>query len=399
MEKKRSEELIKTETVPLLSSSSTMAANSTFSDEIPTSSSFALQNIFFDNISCDQGGDYHKWWGGGGGGGGSGSSFGFVDLLSVNPDFGSSSSFLFDSLQPAPVFPPPEPFVTPPNQQQQTSTLPSPASTVPESTSEVLNNPATPNSSSISCSSNEAANNNDNNQEQSNNKLDGDDDDDDEEQDQDKTKKQLLKPKKKNQKRQRQPRFAFMTKSEVDHLDDGFRWRKYGQKAVKNSPHPRSYYRCTTLGCGVKKRVERSSDDPTIVVTTYEGQHSHQSPITPRGSLANIGINHTGGFGGGVSSLAVPQPQYLLHQQQQQHPYIYNPPPTLNLINSNTATTTTAAAGFNPSFSSFINPERSRAVAGVSASSSPAASLLRDHGLLQDIVPSQMRRDHQQQNR
>lgn len=49
----------------------------------------------------------------------------------------------------------------------------------------------------------------------------------------------LLKPKKKNQKRQREPRFAFMTKSEVDHLDDGFRWRKYGQKAVKNSPFPR----------------------------------------------------------------------------------------------------------------------------------------------------------------
>lgn len=45
--------------------------------------------------------------------------------------------------------------------------------------------------------------------------------------------------KKTNQKRQREPRFAFMTKSEVDHLEDGYRWRKYGQKAVKNSPFPR----------------------------------------------------------------------------------------------------------------------------------------------------------------
>jgi len=43
----------------------------------------------------------------------------------------------------------------------------------------------------------------------------------------------------KGEKRQRQPRFAFMTKSEVDHLEDGYRWRKYGQKAVKNSPYPR----------------------------------------------------------------------------------------------------------------------------------------------------------------
>jgi hypothetical protein len=47
----------------------------------------------------------------------------------------------------------------------------------------------------------------------------------------------------KGEKRARQPRFAFMTKSEVDHLEDGYRWRKYGQKAVKNSPYPR--YVCT----------------------------------------------------------------------------------------------------------------------------------------------------------
>ncbi|KAI4387037.1 hypothetical protein MLD38_004901 [Melastoma candidum] len=57
------------------------------------------------------------------------------------------------------------------------------------------------------------------------------------------------------------------------------------QKAVKNSPYPRSYYRCTSATCGVKKMVERSSDDLSIVVTTYEGQHTHSSPITPRGSI------------------------------------------------------------------------------------------------------------------
>lgn len=45
---------------------------------------------------------------------------------------------------------------------------------------------------------------------------------------------------KKGQKRTRQPRVAFMTKSDIDHLEDGYRWRKYGQKAVKNSPFPRS---------------------------------------------------------------------------------------------------------------------------------------------------------------
>ncbi|GER52706.1 WRKY DNA-binding protein 28 [Striga asiatica] len=94
------------------------------------------------------------------------------------------------------------------------------------------------------------------------------------------------KSKKKDEKKQREPRFAFMTKSEVDNLEDGYRWRKYGQKAVKNSPFPRSYYRCTSQKCGVKKRIERSSQDPSVVITTYEGQHNHHSPATVRGSAA-----------------------------------------------------------------------------------------------------------------
>ncbi|XP_020098217.1 probable WRKY transcription factor 71 isoform X2 [Ananas comosus] len=104
--------------------------------------------------------------------------------------------------------------------------------------------------------------------------------------------KKVTNPKKKGEKRHREPRFAFMTKSEVDHLEDGYRWRKYGQKAVKNSPYPRSYYRCTTQKCGVKKRVERSHQDPSIVITTYEGQHNHQSPATFRGGMHHFVAPH-----------------------------------------------------------------------------------------------------------
>lgn len=42
-----------------------------------------------------------------------------------------------------------------------------------------------------------------------------------------------------NRRRPCRPRFAFQTKSEEDILDDGFRWRKYGQKSVKDSNFPR----------------------------------------------------------------------------------------------------------------------------------------------------------------
>nr|UYR58213.1 WRKY75 [Chimonanthus praecox] len=81
--------------------------------------------------------------------------------------------------------------------------------------------------------------------------------------------------KRKGEKKVRKPRYAFQTRSHVDILDDGYRWRKYGQKAVKNNKHPRSYYRCTHQGCNVKKQVQRLSKDEGIVVTTYEGMHTH----------------------------------------------------------------------------------------------------------------------------
>ncbi|KAM7468066.1 hypothetical protein LguiB_015628 [Lonicera macranthoides] len=46
--------------------------------------------------------------------------------------------------------------------------------------------------------------------------------------------------------------------------DDGYKWRKYGQKSIKNSPNP-----------SAKKQVERSNNDPDTLVITYEGLHLH----------------------------------------------------------------------------------------------------------------------------
>ncbi|XP_073134017.1 WRKY transcription factor 71-like [Henckelia pumila] len=153
-------------------------------------------------------------------------------------------------------------------------------------------NPTTPNSS-ISSSSTEAAAGGGDQEDVSKNKKSSDGKkekpaEDGEDMIMSSSKKEGSKGKKKGEKKQREPRFAFMTKSEVDHLEDGYRWRKYGQKAVKNSPYPRSYYRCTTQKCPVKKRVERSYQDPSIVITTYEGQHNHHLPTSLRGNVAGI---------------------------------------------------------------------------------------------------------------
>ncbi|KAK4483818.1 hypothetical protein RD792_011025 [Penstemon davidsonii] len=81
----------------------------------------------------------------------------------------------------------------------------------------------------------------------------------------------------------REPRIVVQTTSDIDILDDGYRWRKYGQKVVKGNPNPRSYYKCTYNGCPVRKHVERASHDMRAVITTYEGKHNHDVPAA-RGS-------------------------------------------------------------------------------------------------------------------
>jgi hypothetical protein len=58
--------------------------------------------------------------------------------------------------------------------------------------------------------------------------------------------------------------------------DDGYNWRKYGQKAVKGGKYPRSYYKCT-LNCPVRKNVEHSLDG-RIIKIVYRGQHCHERP-------------------------------------------------------------------------------------------------------------------------
>uniref|UniRef100_A0A6M2EYP0 WRKY domain-containing protein n=1 Tax=Populus davidiana TaxID=266767 RepID=A0A6M2EYP0_9ROSI len=76
-----------------------------------------------------------------------------------------------------------------------------------------------------------------------------------------------------------EPRVVVQSSTDSEILGDGFRWRKYGQKIVRGNPYPRSYYRCTSLKCNVRKHVERASDDPKAFITTYEGKHNHEMPL------------------------------------------------------------------------------------------------------------------------
>ncbi|CAL4908725.1 unnamed protein product [Urochloa decumbens] len=60
-------------------------------------------------------------------------------------------------------------------------------------------------------------------------------------------------------------------------VQDGFLWRKYGQKDIQNSKYPREYFRCTNKydkGCMATRQVQQSEDDPSLYNVAYFGDHT-----------------------------------------------------------------------------------------------------------------------------
>nr|GEX09765.1 probable WRKY transcription factor 70 [Tanacetum cinerariifolium] len=63
-------------------------------------------------------------------------------------------------------------------------------------------------------------------------------------------------------------------------VDDGYAWRKYGQKTILNAKYQRNYFRCShkdEKGCQATKQVQKTNDEPPKYVTTYNGHHTCQN--------------------------------------------------------------------------------------------------------------------------
>ncbi|CAI5991281.1 unnamed protein product [Closterium sp. NIES-65] len=110
-------------------------------------------------------------------------------------------------------------------------------------------------------------------------------------------------------------------------LDDGYFWRKYGQKAAKGAAYPRAYFRCAVPRCPAKKTVERSSEDGSTMEIVYREEHNHPRGTLPgrRASPASQGgaggarvlvTEEMGGFSSGGGG--IPRSPVKPHQAQPQ---------------------------------------------------------------------------------
>lgn len=68
----------------------------------------------------------------------------------------------------------------------------------------------------------------------------------------------------------------------VEKIEDGYAWRKYGQKEILNAKFPRCYYRCThkNEGCKALRQVQELEDGSKMFHVTYYGHHTCQNMHT-----------------------------------------------------------------------------------------------------------------------
>ncbi|CAI9288998.1 unnamed protein product [Lactuca saligna] len=69
-----------------------------------------------------------------------------------------------------------------------------------------------------------------------------------------------------------------LTDNEIEgNANDGYSWRKYGQKDILGAKFPRSYYKCSyrkVQKCLATKQVQKTDKDPTVFEITYRGIHT-----------------------------------------------------------------------------------------------------------------------------
>jgi hypothetical protein len=107
----------------------------------------------------------------------------------------------------------------------------------------------------------------------------------------------------------------------------------------------RGYYRCSSSkGCSARKQVERSRNDPNMLVITYTSEHNHPWP-TQRNALAGSTRNHHGKNSSGSSGSKGSQNE---KQEQQQPSNVKEEPKDPAATTTATSTITTLTTSISP---------------------------------------------------
>ncbi|KAG6553722.1 hypothetical protein Mapa_004637 [Marchantia paleacea] len=76
--------------------------------------------------------------------------------------------------------------------------------------------------------------------------------------------------------------------------DDGYLWRKYGNKPIKTASYKRGYYKCRhfkEMKCNATKIVQQTNSDPSVFHVTYKDTHTCKQ--APQHGGAAKGVNHS----------------------------------------------------------------------------------------------------------
>ncbi|KAA8549704.1 hypothetical protein F0562_001278 [Nyssa sinensis] len=92
--------------------------------------------------------------------------------------------------------------------------------------------------------------------------------------------------------------------NKLDLPEDGYQWKKYGQKFIKHVNKYRSYFKCHNAECRAKKRADWSYSEPGNLRVVYNGVHTH-APLTH---------SHSSQQGTTSTSTSGPNPYNLLTQ-------------------------------------------------------------------------------------